>query len=246
MVRYLAYFGYIGTYLRGIPKVKPGMSAPDYNSVQGLMEQGLLRLQPVNEPHFYASSRTDQGVHALCSTGHFDLEKANPEHEVHPDIITFSLNKYFDSVVRQIRKEIQIYGKKGTVRMIHEVSLSPGQPFLVTPMDPFYDTCDYWNVKVKATGFLYKQVRRMVGTLVAVGKGKIGEEDVKALIDVASSDAWPSSIITAPPGGLYLVNVEYDPASFETGWSPKYGPMDANMEEESDEQDLEDEESSKR
>ena len=91
------------------------------------------------------------------------------------------------------------------------------------------------------------QVRRIVGTLVAVGKGKIGEEDVKALIDVASSDAWPSNIITAPPDGLYLVNVEYDPVSFETGWSPKYGvPMNGNMGEESDEPDLEDEESPER
>lgn len=61
-------------------------------------------------------------------------------------------------------------------------------------------------VEVEADGFLYNMVRNIVGTLVAVGKGKQAEE-------------WPGQVLqlrdrtqagmTAPAQGLFLVGVEY-------------------------------------
>ena len=61
-------------------------------------------------------------------------------------------------------------------------------------------------LEVEANGFLYNMVRNIVGTLVEVGKGN-------------RSDQWPGKILikqdrraagqTAPPQGLYLVNVKY-------------------------------------
>lgn len=60
--------------------------------------------------------------------------------------------------------------------------------------------------KVRADGFLYNMMRNMVGTLLEVGLGKFSVEDVAAIL--AARDrrlAGP----TAPPCGLYLVEVEY-------------------------------------
>jgi tRNA pseudouridine38-40 synthase len=61
-------------------------------------------------------------------------------------------------------------------------------------------------IEVEADGFLYNMVRNIVGTLVAVGKGK-------------QPIAWPAEALaarnrqaageTAPAQGLYLVQVEY-------------------------------------
>src|SRR5437762_13002075 len=61
-------------------------------------------------------------------------------------------------------------------------------------------------IEVEANGFLYNMVRNIVGTLVAVGKGK-------EAID------WPARVLelrdrtkagmTAPAQGLFLVGVEY-------------------------------------
>ena len=61
-------------------------------------------------------------------------------------------------------------------------------------------------IEVEADGFLYNMVRNIVGTLVAVGKGK-------------ESPTWPAAVLelcdrtkagmTAPPQGLFLVGVEY-------------------------------------
>ncbi len=65
---------------------------------------------------------------------------------------------------------------------------------------------DVLQVRVEADGFLYKMVRTMVGTLVEVGRGRWGPEEVRRII--ASRDrrrAGPA----APPQGLCLEMVEY-------------------------------------
>jgi tRNA pseudouridine38-40 synthase len=49
-------------------------------------------------------------------------------------------------------------------------------------------------------------VRRLVGTLVEVGRGNLGVADVERLLRERSSEpaAW-----TAPPSGLFLETVKY-------------------------------------
>lgn len=65
---------------------------------------------------------------------------------------------------------------------------------------------DLIAIDVTADGFLYNMVRTITGTLVDVGRG-------------AQSESWPQEVVragkrkaagmTAPPQGLYLVDVEY-------------------------------------
>lgn len=67
---------------------------------------------------------------------------------------------------------------------------------------------------VSASGFLYKAVRAIVGTLLAVGSGKMTPERFKAVVaEGARADAGP----TAPAHGLWLESVTYpeDPFSGE-------------------------------
>jgi len=62
------------------------------------------------------------------------------------------------------------------------------------------------RIAARARSFLHHQVRNMVGTLKLVGEGKWSAADVAAALAARDrSAAGP----TAPPGGLYLVEVRY-------------------------------------
>ncbi len=65
---------------------------------------------------------------------------------------------------------------------------------------------DVTTVEVRGNGFLRHMVRIIVGTIVEVGRGHRGIEDVeRALRTGDRSDAGQ----TAPPQGLFLVRVDY-------------------------------------
>ncbi len=62
------------------------------------------------------------------------------------------------------------------------------------------------EVDARARSFLHHQVRNLVGTLKLVGEGKWTAADVKAALDKKDRAAGGP---TAPPDGLYLVEVVY-------------------------------------
>jgi tRNA pseudouridine38-40 synthase len=62
------------------------------------------------------------------------------------------------------------------------------------------------HVAAEARSFLHHQVRNMVGTLKLVGEGKWTEQDMAAAL--AAQDRRRAGP-TAPPDGLYLVEVRY-------------------------------------
>jgi len=66
-------------------------------------------------------------------------------------------------------------------------------------------------MSVEANGFLRHMVRTMVGTLVAVGRGKIEPDIIPSLL--AACDRSKGGA-TAPPQGLFLKAVRYPPSCF--------------------------------
>ena len=82
-------------------------------------------------------------------------------------------------------------------------------------------TIYYFNVRregdliffnVSGNGFLYNMVRIMVGTLLFINEGKIGENDIPEIL--ASKDRTKAGK-TVPPQGLYLNKVYYDEGNEE-------------------------------
>ncbi len=65
---------------------------------------------------------------------------------------------------------------------------------------------DFIHIEVTANGFLYKMVRNMVGTILAVGCGRIKPAQVAVLLKAKNRQAAPE---TAPARGLYLMSVKY-------------------------------------
>lgn len=64
------------------------------------------------------------------------------------------------------------------------------------------------RISLRARSFLHNQVRSIVGTLERVGAGAWTPDDVKAALTAKDRAACGP---VAPPGGLYLTKVRYDP-----------------------------------
>ncbi len=65
---------------------------------------------------------------------------------------------------------------------------------------------DLITFHVEGTGFLYNMVRIMVGTLIRVGRGFYGSEQVKEIME--AKDRRKAGA-TAPPQGLFLIGIDY-------------------------------------
>lgn len=63
--------------------------------------------------------------------------------------------------------------------------------------------------QIEADGFLRCMVRNIVGTLVAVGLGKLAPGDVRTIMDARDRKRAGA---TAPARGLFLMEVRYEPA----------------------------------
>ena len=72
-------------------------------------------------------------------------------------------------------------------------------------------TADEIAYVVRGRSFLRYMVRKMVGTLLEVGRGKLAAEEIA---DIFAARDRSRSGPTVPPDGLYLVSIEYpDPAN---------------------------------
>jgi tRNA pseudouridine38-40 synthase len=65
---------------------------------------------------------------------------------------------------------------------------------------------EFIEFEVRGTAFLRHMVRIMVGTLVTLGTGKFALGDITYIIDAKDRRKVP---VTAPPGGLFLKEVQY-------------------------------------
>ena len=72
---------------------------------------------------------------------------------------------------------------------------------------------EIWTYRIRGTAFLYHMVRRLVGTLVMVGRGRLTVKEFAAILN--SRDLQRAKRL-APPQGLTLEAVGYPPGIWET------------------------------
>jgi tRNA pseudouridine38-40 synthase len=100
------------------------------------------------------------------------------------------------------RHDFRAFGNTGsprpsTVREIHDLR--------------FIARAHAFALVVQADGFLYNMVRTIAGTLLDVGRGRLEADCVERAL---SSGDRTEAGHTAPPGGLYLVSVQYPERTF--------------------------------
>uniref|UniRef100_A0AAV2M4V2 tRNA pseudouridine synthase n=1 Tax=Knipowitschia caucasica TaxID=637954 RepID=A0AAV2M4V2_KNICA len=100
---------------------------------------------------------------------------------------------------------------KNPVKTMDLISIQPGASF---SSSHFHRHIPFCELKFKSKSFLYKQVRRMVGALVAVGTGRLSPLDLERVKEARDSRAFPQGL-AAPPQGLFLTHVEYRDADLQ-------------------------------
>ncbi|XP_034083097.1 tRNA pseudouridine synthase-like 1 [Gymnodraco acuticeps] len=106
------------------------------------------------------------------------------------------------STFRAVSSDIHF---KNPVKTLDVVSIQPGRSFVQTH---FLREIPFWEITFTSRSFLYKQVRRMTGALVAVGQGRLSVPQLKEILLARDSLAYPQAMV-APPDGLFLTRVDY-------------------------------------
>ncbi|XP_018402782.1 PREDICTED: tRNA pseudouridine synthase A, partial [Cyphomyrmex costatus] len=153
-------------------------------------------------PKIYEEQRISlpEIIHTHCLRSHnFDIDR------VRRGIQLFMGTKDFTTFSAQTTSDRKIQ----YVRALQAFTLEEAQSLM--PFDPLSKNFTYLHFTCKAKAFLYNQVRRMVGALIALGLGKITEKDITVMLQVPSHRNWNSCVTPVPPNGLHLLNVEYDP-----------------------------------
>jgi tRNA pseudouridine38-40 synthase len=73
--------------------------------------------------------------------------------------------------------------------------------------------------RITASHFLWKMVRRVVGSLVEVGRGKLSVRAFQQLVN-AEAVGFEVAAHTAPPSGLFLERVSYDEGGVDDEIAP--------------------------
>ncbi|XP_077385360.1 tRNA pseudouridine synthase-like 1 isoform X1 [Festucalex cinctus] len=107
------------------------------------------------------------------------------------------------SSFRSINSELPF---KNPVKTLDVASIQPGRAFVC---EHFHREIPFWELTFKSKSFLYKQVRRMTGALVAVGQRRISLTKLKEVMEARDSLAYPQNVI-APARGLFLTRVDYN------------------------------------
>lgn len=76
-------------------------------------------------------------------------------------------------------------------------------------IQPYENDIDYWDITFNAQSFLYRQIRRIMGSLVAVAKGKITQRDLYEMLTIPAQHSFCNRITVAPSHALYLANIEF-------------------------------------
>lgn len=98
-----------------------------------------------------------------------------------------------------------------TVRQIDSINIKKGQT-LATASNAVkaLELYEYWDIEITGKSFLYKQVRRIVGSLLALATQRIDEREIYQMLTIPGKHNWNPRIALAPAGGLYLCKVHYN------------------------------------
>ena len=161
-MKYLMTFSYNGTYYDGY------QIQNNKNTIQGIIEEKLTKINSNNKVKISASGRTDKGVHAINQKAHFILNK-----EINENKLKNSLNKLLpdDIYVKEIIKvNNEFHARFDVVKKeyIYKINLGVYNPIEKDYIFQYNKNLNIDNIK--------ESIEYLIGTHNFKGFTKIDEE----------------------------------------------------------------------
>ncbi|KAG8434344.1 hypothetical protein GDO86_012647 [Hymenochirus boettgeri] len=100
---------------------------------------------------------------------------------------------------------------KSPIKTLLKADITPSSGILVHQSQCRH--LQFLDFTFKSKSFLYKQVRRMTGALVAVGLDRLTPQQLKEFLENKDPNHFLGNFV-APPDGLFLKEVEYEGIDF--------------------------------
>lgn len=161
-MKYLMTFSYNGTYYDGY------QIQNNKNTIQGIIEEKLTKINSNNKVKISASGRTDKGVHAINQKAHFILNK-----EINENKLKNSLNKLLpdDIYIKEIIKvNNEFHARFDVVKKeyIYKINLGVYNPIEKDYIFQYNKNLNIDNIK--------ESIKYLIGTHNFKGFTKIDEE----------------------------------------------------------------------
>lgn len=101
--------------------------------------------------------------------------------------------------------------KKNPIKTVRAAVTRQAPQFLRNHTFADDDKCNVIEIEIKAESFLYKMIRKMVGTAVDVAKGLIPLSQIECMMLCPPDFYTTPSTTILKPDGLFLKKVHYDP-----------------------------------
>lgn len=142
---------------------------------------------------------------ALLRNSNFDLNEARRTADLFCG--THDFRTFMGAVQQNSERDHAFF----TMRRIDAISIEPAAAVTTTLAKQCAEQAyDYWNIEITGRSFLYRQVRRMVGVILATAQRKLRYRDAYEMLTIPSTNSWVPSASTAPAYGLYLLKVAYN------------------------------------
>ena len=184
---------YDGTRYQGWQKLGKNANA---STIQGKLESVLSKMTG-ESIQIIGSGRTDAGVHACGQIANF-----------HTDC-SFSCREIKEYLTKYLPSDIGIVTADEVSERFHSRLNAKQKTYQYRIAIPgTVNEEEHSEIRLSFTGdgFLYNMVRILTGTLAEIGAGT---RDPESIFHVFQSKDRKDAGITAPPHGLFLMNVEY-------------------------------------
>ena len=185
---------------------------PGVRTVQQELEAALSAVAGC-EIRVHCAGRTDTGVHGHCQIVHFDAPVARA-----PKSWVLGANAGLPEDVR-VHWALAVPGEQD-FSAFRAAACQSTTPMRNVHAISVYRRGELVVIDIEANAFLHHMVRNIAGSLMAVGSDRQPPGWIAALLKQGDRTRAAD---TAPPDGLYLVDVSY-PAHFQLPATP-YGPL---------------------